>query len=59
MTTLGGEKKDKSRSKERGDGKERSGSMKNVLDKGREMLGLGGKKERAAASEKAGESAIE
>lgn len=38
---------------------ERSGSFKGVVDKGREMLGLGSKKERIPASEKAEESAIE
>ncbi|CZT18144.1 uncharacterized protein RCC_03984 [Ramularia collo-cygni] len=37
----------------------RSGSFKEVMDKGREMLGLGGKKERAAASERAGENAFD
>lgn len=39
--------------------KERSGSFKGVVDKGREMLGLGGKKERESLREKAGESAVE
>lgn len=44
---------------ERAGSKERSGSFKGALDKGREMLGLGNKKERTAASEKAGESAFD
>lgn len=44
---------------ERSGSKERSGSFKGALDKGREMLGLGNKKERKEASEKAGESAFD
>jgi hypothetical protein len=61
-----GEKKEKdgltrvkSREEKRAKSKERSGSFKGVVDKGREMLGLGAKKEREEKGLKAGESAIE
>lgn len=49
----------KSREGREGSKERRSGSFKGALDKGREILGLGGKKERERASERAGESAVE